>query len=330
MNPPAQFTQSVHLQGFNPDHLMEAVRGARFEHYILARTSCDARLKRWCLGDFSVDVGRYSFPVLVTGAFPAQRLSVGYMRDLRSPARVNGLRADRSTMEFYPGGTELNYRAAPEGEWAVVEFGEESIQAAAMEVLGHPVELPWRHVTSLSVDAGARARLDRMVDQLWSHPLSGTLMVAPILRHLAVILHSQKKGQAPHSQAPGQTRKQAVILSRSDEYLRDYPENPFQLEALASASGTTVRTLQRIFREAYGMTPQQWARCFALHRAHRILRSQEAAALAVHEIARSCGFRHMGRFSEYYRGLFGELPSSTLAAAMDTPGESRTRGEQVS
>jgi transcriptional regulator GlxA family with amidase domain len=35
-------------------------------------------------------------------------------------------------------------------------------------------------------------------------------------------------------------------------------------------------------------------------------------ASAVKEAAYSCGFTEMGRFSVYYRELFGESPSTTL------------------
>jgi AraC-like DNA-binding protein len=310
----APFLSSLHLQGFEPDRMREVIRGARFEHYLLAPTLCEARLNRWSLDDFSVDVGRYNFPVLVVGAFPAQRLCVGYMRHQQSPTWVSGLTADQTTMEFYPAGTELNYRAAPGGEWVAMEFSEASIQAAAVESLGHPLGLPWRQVASLKVSAAERSALDDMVDLLWNHPVSGTLMVQPILRQLAAILDSQHGTPGHRAAAASQAQQRQTILRRSVEHLRRYPDNAFRLEDLATASGATVRTLQRVFQEAYGLTPQHWARCLALHRARGILRSPGTRVLTVQSVAHSCGFRHMGRFSEYYHDLFGELPSATLSA----------------
>lgn len=308
------FSSSLNLEGFDPDDLQEAIKGGKFEHYLLAPTHCEVMLKRWSLEDFSVDVGRYNFPVLVVGAFPEQRISVGYMRHVQSPTWVNGLTADPTTMEFYPAGSELNYRAAPGGEWVAMEFSETSLQAAAVKTLGHPLELPWRHVASLVVSAAERTALDGMVDLLWNHPVSGALMVPSILGQLALILDSQHGGRIRRAAASSQARQRQAILRRSVEHIHRYPDSAFRLEDLATASGAAVRTLQRVFHEAYGLTPQYWARCLALHRARRFLRAPGSRAWTVHSIAQSCGFRHMGRFSEYYHDLFGELPSATLNA----------------
>jgi AraC family transcriptional regulator, ethanolamine operon transcriptional activator len=303
-------TQSVHLQGFSPEQLLEVVRGARFEHYILSRAKCDARLNRWSLGDFTVDIGRYSFPVRAVGSFPKNRLCFGYMRHQSGPTWVNGCVADETTVEFYPNGAELNYRASPHGEWVAIEFEESTLQRAARERLGHEVDLPWKHVISFHVPRVDRLAINRMVTRLWKHPISGVLMIAPILGVIAEMLHAQRRPSFATTISKSQHRQ--MILKRSDEFLRGHLANPFQLEALATASGTTVRTLQRLFNDAYGVTPQKWARCLALHRARQHLQSPEARALTVQGIANGCGFRHMGRFSTYYRELFGEAPSFTL------------------
>ena len=157
VDPP--FTKrSVELNGFSPERLLEVVRGARLEHYILTRSKCDARLDRWSMENFTVDIGRYSFPVRVVGTFSAKRLCVGYMRDLSDRTWVNGFKADKDTMEFYPTGAELNYRAAPNGEWVAIEFDEQSLQSAARARLGHEVTLPWKHVMSFYVPGFCAAR----------------------------------------------------------------------------------------------------------------------------------------------------------------------------
>jgi AraC-like DNA-binding protein len=305
----AYTTQSVRLKGFSAEQLLEVVRSARLEHYILSNASCDAQLDRWSLGDFTVDVGRYSFAVRAVGAFHRQRLCIGYMRNLSGPTWVNGWTADDSTVEFYPDGAELNYCAAPHGQWVAIEFTESALQAAACERLGLAVELPWKDVMSFHVSEPARQLLDQMVRRLWAHPISGALMVGPILGAVAGILHAHSR-RAP-AKAVGKYQHRQLLLKRSDEYLKHNFARPFQLGALATAVGTTPRTLQRVFDNAYGVTPQKWARYFALHQARRHLQSIATQRLTVEGIARECGFRHMGRFAEYYRTLFGELPSLT-------------------
>jgi AraC family transcriptional regulator, ethanolamine operon transcriptional activator len=312
MTKPPFITHSVHLKAFTPEQLLEAVRGAHLDHFILDRTRCDARLERWTSEDFTVDTGRYSFPVRVVGAFPKTRLCVGYMRALTECTWVNGFLADDSTMEFYPAGAELNYRAAPNGEWVAIEFEEAALQNAARKRLGHGVEVPWKHVMSFQVAHEQRAELDRMVRRLWRHPISGALMIGPILGAIAEMLFSlQRNGTAVLRQ---RRLHQQNVLRLADQYLQTHLASPFKLNTLASATGTTPRTLQRMFANAYGITPHEWARCRALHHVRERLEATDGRKFTVEGIAKECGFQHMGRFAEYYRGLFGELPSATLSA----------------
>lgn len=312
MTKPPFKKHSVRLHGFSPEELLEAVRGARLEHYILSRAKCDVWLDHWSMGNFSVDIGRYSFPVRVIGTFSPKWLCIGYMRHLTSSTWVNGLIADDHTIEFYPEGAELNYRAAPRGQWVAIEFDEEALQSAARSRLGREVNLPWKHVTSFRVPDCVRSSLDRMINRLWRHPISGALMVEPILGAIAELLDGvQSKTQAVRQR---KALGAQAVLRHADEYLRASLTDHFDLHALAQVVGTTPRTLQRTFANAYGMTPQQWARCFALHQARKRLRAADWHLFTVEGIASECGFHHMGRFAEYYCDLFGELPSATLTA----------------
>lgn len=301
---------SVRLQGFTPEQLLGVVHGARLEHYILSKAKCDVSLDHWSIGNFSVDTGRYSFPVRVVGSFSQKKICIGYMRRLTSPTWVNGLIADDHTIEFYPEGTELSYRAAPHGQWVAIEFEQEALQSAARKRLGHEVNLPWKHVMSFRVLDTVRSSLDRMINRLWHHSISGTLMVEPILGAIAEILDELQR------KIPNSTHRKSLhareVLRRADEYLHANLSDHFNLRALADAVGTTERTLQRTFIDAYGVTPQRWARCFALHGARQLLRKTDCRRFTVEGIAHECGFKHMGRFAEYYRDLFGELPSATL------------------
>ena len=78
-----------------------------------------------------------------------------------------------------------------------------------------------------------------------------------------------------------------------------------------------MRTLQRLYAETYGMSPNQWARCLALHRVRDRLQRTDAETYTIEGIAREFGFNHMGRFSRYFRELFGECPSQTLAVEVE-------------
>lgn len=134
--------RTARLRDFDPDQLLDAVAGGRLEHFVLQPARCDAELLHWECGGVSVDSGRYSFPVRALGAFGEDRLCVGYMRDLSTGTWVNGFEVERDTIQLYPAGSELNYRADASGQWIALTIGEETLQALAMERLGRHVDLP--------------------------------------------------------------------------------------------------------------------------------------------------------------------------------------------
>lgn len=82
------------------------------------------------------------------------------------------------------------------------------------------------------------------------------------------------------------------------------------IEDLCAETKASERVLRCAFQEMTGHSPSLFLRNHRLHKARRMLLDQ---ASAVKEAAYSCGFTEMGRFSGYYRKLFGENPSETLA-----------------
>ena len=81
------------------------------------------------------------------------------------------------------------------------------------------------------------------------------------------------------------------------------------IEDLCTETNASVRALRYAFQEMTGSPPVVFLRNHRLHKARRMLLG---GAGAVKEAAYSCGFTEMGRFSGYYRDLFGESPSETL------------------
>jgi AraC family ethanolamine operon transcriptional activator len=76
--------------------------------------------------------------------------------------------------------------------------------------------------------------------------------------------------------------------------------------------GVSERRLQLAFNTLMGIGPTAYMRHRALQAAHRELRRGDPATHHVSNIARACGFGHLGRFAGHYRSVYGEPPSRTL------------------
>lgn len=101
-------------------------------------------------------------------------------------------------------------------------------------------------------------------------------------------------------------------VGRAAELMCERPEEAWGTVRLASEVGLSVRSLQEGFRRHFEMPPSVYLRRVRLERVREMLTCAEPGSVSVHEVARRCGFLHMGRFSAAYRDVFGERPSDTL------------------
>lgn len=88
---------------------------------------------------------------------------------------------------------------------------------------------------------------------------------------------------------------------------------PWRLGELAAAVGVSARSLQESFQRELGATPVQELRRIRLDHARRDLQFASPDTTSVTDTAFRWGFFHLGRFADYYRSAYGELPSRTLS-----------------
>ena len=97
-------------------------------------------------------------------------------------------------------------------------------------------------------------------------------------------------------------------------YLEEHYREPVRLEDLCRVMGTSARTLQRCFREYFGLTIFEYLKTVRLDSARRELLTADASLTSVATVALRNGNTHLGRFSVNYRAHFDESPNETLAA----------------
>ena len=81
---------------------------------------------------------------------------------------------------------------------------------------------------------------------------------------------------------------------------------------ICSASGLSWRSLNRAFKESFGIGPKRYLLNLRLTQARRQLKSAQPGTKVV-DIANDWGFWHMGDFARQYRKIFCEPPAESLA-----------------
>lgn len=105
----------------------------------------------------------------------------------------------------------------------------------------------------------------------------------------------------------------ALVVHRARTFIRQNLAAPITLGMLSTAAGTSRRTLERAFQEVFEDSPYNHVLRLRLHRIRRDLATQADAGCTIAMVARRWGIKEPGRFSVWYRELFGEPPSATVA-----------------
>lgn len=100
-------------------------------------------------------------------------------------------------------------------------------------------------------------------------------------------------------------------VRRAQNYIHENICEPIAMDQLTLITGVSARCLQKGFKSALGTTPTSYIRTLRLDMARRRLMSASEEGESITEIAYSCGFEHLSKFSQHYKELFDESPMET-------------------
>lgn len=103
-------------------------------------------------------------------------------------------------------------------------------------------------------------------------------------------------------------------LRRAVDYIHANAGGRCTVEQVCLASSASYSTLERAFRESFGISPIRYIsqlRLSGVRRALMVGRGERS----ITDIAHEWGFNHMGKVAADYRRQFGELPSCTVRAS---------------
>ncbi|QKH35175.1 AraC family transcriptional regulator [Achromobacter pestifer] len=173
------------------------------------------------------------------------------------------------------------------------------------------------------LDFSPALRLDNPVGAVWRSMVESLIHLLPTLddgaprppaawlEHLedTLVLHllyNQPNSWQAHAGIAATVPRR---LSAAETYMRDHLAAPLTLADIARHAGASASALTRLFQEHRNTTPMNALRALRLDEARSRLRTRADASVT--EVALGVGFGHLGRFSEYYRERFGELPRET-------------------
>lgn len=103
-------------------------------------------------------------------------------------------------------------------------------------------------------------------------------------------------------------------VKRAQDFIEENLAQTVRVEDIAAASGISARTLQLCFREYFQLSPLKYLQMRRLSCVRKALQKASPVWTTVTQVATAWGFWNLGRFSQEYKHMFGELPSTTLGS----------------
>ncbi|WP_437202827.1 AraC family transcriptional regulator [Planctomicrobium sp. SH664] len=116
----------------------------------------------------------------------------------------------------------------------------------------------------------------------------------------AALMEAGRQIQAKRSSLPSRAAQQAV------EFLEKHSAEKFSMDAVAAAAGCSRARLFHVFKEAMGMSPNDYLQRLRLKQAQLALAGSD---LPITQIAMDCGFSTSQYFSHVFRKYLGSSPS---------------------
>ena len=102
------------------------------------------------------------------------------------------------------------------------------------------------------------------------------------------------------------------VRKKTLEYMHSNISENILMSDICAELGTSMSTLERVFKSAYDTGPKNYYKILKLHHFRRaLLKAPEGTTIT--EIAAKYGFLHMGQLAVDYKKLFGESPQKHLS-----------------
>lgn len=309
-----RFTQ---VNQFSASRLGDAMTQGTFEHYLLEGNSCDRCHEHWRYGSLVLDEMWGDYGEWIRGSFRPDRVCIGYFKAAPRAAWINGSLVGENVIQVFAERCELACRLYSQTRWVLIQVPRSCLEQICGLVAGNKVRLRAVKAGGASFFAGGvgGGNVEGCFD-LCTHLLGkgGELAergIEMLLLALAEVVLAGERPESRFSDEGGRGPQALQKVKLAELYLAAHLAESYSSDGFARAVGLSERSLELQFKKIFGMSPKKWRQYMGLNIAHRRLGKAGVKPGVVAEIAASCGFAHPGRFSAFYREVFGETPLQT-------------------
>jgi AraC family ethanolamine operon transcriptional activator len=329
--PPAEAPSRscVRLPSFDPNAMRVALQGGAIEHLQLGRGVFNGILTHSASDSLRTDWGRYNLPVQAWGGLSRNMLTVGVLVGGEGAWRIQGSAGASGDMVVLAEGGELLINLPNHAEWLAMQVPRERLEAAGVPLGDLRGVSAWRMGALPGDSVGHLADVAPVLAPLEAASVGADVDVETAQEQLftALLCEWERRRALREPAHRLQPSERLRVVRRAEDYIEAQPGALLRIDDLCSAACTSIATLERVFREVFGITPRRYLTLRRLAGVRNDLLNGDPAH-SVTEVATRWGFFHLGRFALEYGQLYGERPSQTRSRG-ESPRAKDRRGSIV-
>jgi len=298
------------LEYYDMDQLSDVVKGASFEIEQLENGNFHADLFSAAFIKGGLDRGRYNRTTFTKGIFSEEYMTFGFLLDAHEDSRLNGKTFQKHDILLGNENMTVDYYLPPDSTWTSFQFKRDDLYKTN-------IILPNRESTIYTLDKKIKSTFARKVSNIFAlvegmSDNPDTSLNSDLLYNYVLSLYTYTIDQS--SSCVHLKRNESLLLARKMyEYLNEHAAEPIQMIHLTYLTGKSERSIERIFKKHFGISPYSYLKLHRLHLIrHKLMKLNRMDPLNITYIAMDNGFMHMGYFGSEYKKLFNEMPSETL------------------
>jgi AraC-like DNA-binding protein len=310
--------ETCDLDGF--EDLQKAVKGTHFDVVQLGRGKLGGRIAHLGIDNLTLSVGIFSEGIRAQRTSDDDQILIGML--LGAADRVTQWSFDMlpADVVVIPPRAEHHAVHADASSYAAIRLNPRELP----QVFGG---IPWvsdpdnwrQNKCYRASDAGtvAARRLSLLADHLARHEGDLSEDAAEFWKRAIVECMAVTIGTSIPADG-GHLASAAKLVRSVEDYLQETGDRLLHISQICFELGLSRRSLHRAFHEIFGIGPLTFLRQKRLCAVHSILKRNSPETTTVAQVAIEQGFIELGRFSQYYRAMFGETPSQTLDRRADS------------
>ena len=302
--------QKQTLTCFDSDVLRDVIKGASFDLHQIGKGSFRADMFHASFGKGILDSAKYSNSILTEGTISKGNMTFGFIHDSKNESLFNGNVLQKHDVMMGDEGAPLASCISADTHWSSFQFKRNDLLKLGI---------------ILEKDNNKIFHFNKEIKADLSHKLGGVLnylkreddeKVAQINKDFLYhhILGIYANAIDKNENISQLKRDESFMLSKKIlAYINEHAHQAIQMIELTALTGKSERTVKRIFKKHFGITPYNYIKTHRLHLIRKqLLENDKTVTVNIGDIAIKNGFFQMGYFGSEYKKIFGETASETL------------------